>query len=530
MGNAMDYIDSVLNKNIGIEQRRFKLDQTWEAFERWMNKKIILFGVGRGADLVLQRYPQIKIERIVDNDKNKKGFYLDDFVTDFLKIYNCGLFVEDSKMLMQYNPEEVAIVICSLKYYGDISDQLLAMGFNNLFSAFLMEVNSRKEGNASFLLDRSQYTYDYYNKYEINNNKIVIDMFNTYSDHGKYIAEELIKQTGKLDIVIVANSSEINIPGGVRVVKVGSLKYLYELATAHIWITNYTFPMNVEKRDGQICIETKHWASVTLKRFYFDSSTIIEDNPNVQVWKHTSQMLDYIITGSKFDTESCRRGFAFDGKIIEIGSCRSDAMFKETELKQKIYRYYKIPSNSHLLLFAPTYRYKKGENQYIQETREIDIDYCQLSNTLKKKFGGEWYIMLRLHPGHAKEVSQLKLPEFVINGSEYEDGQELCSACDVLISDYSSIMFEPAFVRKPVFLFATDRREYIDKEYDLLIDYDTLPFPIAETNEELAENIMKFEQKEYEQKVDSFLDKYGVHEDGHASERAAEFILKLIGE
>lgn len=526
----MDYIENALNKELSMKKINFKINQTWKEFEKWMTKKIILFGVGQGTDLVLQRYPQIKIEGVIDNDSNKYGFYLDDFVTDFIKIYNCGICVEDPQMLMQYNPEEVVIVICSLRCYEDIYDQLSAMGFNNLFSVFCMEANSRKQGNASFLLDRSQYTYEYYNKYEINNNKIVIDMFNTYSDHGKYIAEELIRQTNKLDIVIVSNCSETNTPKGIRTVKVGSKKYLYELATAHIWITNYTFPMNVEKRDGQICIETKHWASVTLKKFYFDSSTITKDNPNILVWNKTSKMLDYIITGSKFDTESCRRGFAFDGKVIEIGSCRSDAMFREKELKQKVYKNFKLPSKSHLLLYAPTYRYKKGENQYVQETREIDIDYYYLEKTLEKKFGGEWYIMLRLHPGHAKVVNQLKLPRFVLNGSDYDDSQELCSACDALISDYSSIMFEPAFVKKPVFLFATDREEYIDKEYDLLIDYDTLPFPIAETNEELAENIMNFDQKEYEQKVDSFLDKYGVHEDGHASERAAEFIVKLIGE
>jgi CDP-glycerol glycerophosphotransferase (TagB/SpsB family) len=89
-------------------------------------------------------------------------------------------------------------------------------------------------------------------------------------------------------------------------------------------------------------------------------------------------------------------------------------------------------------------------------------------------------------------------------------------------------MFEPAFVKKPVFLFATDRKEYIDKEYDLLIDYDTLPFPIAESNEELARNIENFNQAEYEKKLDAFMEKYGVHEDGHASERAAEFISGLI--
>ena len=99
-----------------------------------------------------------------------------------------------------------------------------------------------------------------------------------------------------------------------------------------------------------------------------------------------------------------------------------------------------------------------------------------------------------------------------------------------MISDYSSIMFEPAFVYKPVFLLALDREEYTDEERDLLIDYKTLPFPKADSNAELEQCIMTFHEKKYKEDVRKFLEKYGVHEDGHASERAAVFISGLIDE
>ena len=114
-----------------------------------------------------------------------------------------------------------------------------------------------------------------------------------------------------------------------------------------------------------------------------------------------------------------------------------------------------------------------------------------------------------------------------MNVSDYGDSQELASAADIMISDYSSIMFDPAFVGKPVFLFATDKREYQEREYDLLIDYDTLPFPTAESNLELAGKIHQFDRKAYERRVEEFLRLYGVNEDGHASERAAAAIVQL---
>ena len=113
--------------------------------------------------------------------------------------------------------------------------------------------------------------------------------------------------------------------------------------------------------------------------------------------------------------------------------------------------------------------------------------------------------------------------------SDYYDSEELVAASDIMITDYSSIMFEPAFVKKPVFLLAVDRKEYIDGERGLLIDYEDLPFSIAESNDELIQNMERFEQKEYEEKVQQFLDEYGVHEDGHAGERAAVFVSQMIG-
>lgn len=104
----------------------------------------------------------------------------------------------------------------------------------------------------------------------------------------------------------------------------------------------------------------------------------------------------------------------------------------------------------------------------------------------------------------------------------------MISASDILISDYSSIMFEAAFVKKPVFLFATDLQDYIANEYELLIPYHELPFPVAESNEELEQNILELNLESYKENVESFLDRYGVHEDGHASDRTAAFISDWI--
>ena len=156
------------------------------------------------------------------------------------------------------------------------------------------------------------------------------------------------------------------------------------------------------------------------------------------------------------------------------------------------------------------------------------LDFDLILESLMKKWLGNWKILMRLHPVEKKNSDKMNQPDYVIDVSQYDDGQELVAAADVMISDYSSIMFDPAYVMKPVFLYAPDKDIYLKKDRTFLIDYDSLPFPISMTNEELSKQILNFKEEDYSQNVQAFLDKYGVNEDGHASERAARFILGKI--
>ncbi len=157
-----------------------------------------------------------------------------------------------------------------------------------------------------------------------------------------------------------------------------------------------------------------------------------------------------------------------------------------------------------------------------------NLDFNILLTSLKQKWSGKWKIFLRLHPNVKMKSKYINHPKYVIDVSNYDDSQELVAASDILISDFSSIIFEQAYVLKPVFLYAPDKDTYERDDRELLLDYDSLPFPISTTNEELSEQILNFDEVEYKKNVQAFLDKYGVHEDGHASERAAKFIIEKL--
>lgn len=528
----MDAIDRALQKNRHISNGMQEKKQTWENFEKEVDgKTLFLFGVSVGIRIFLKRYEsRIKVAGIVDNDIRKQEFKLKDFV--MVDGTEGNLMISGISSLDHYSKEKTVLLVCGLIHYQEVEEQLRKLGFQHIYSLFLMESNERKNGG--------NITRDEFGENEkwaeeccqkpISLKKIVFEAYGTYTDHGKYITEQLIKSRQDLDIVWVVNDLRTKVPKGVRLIHASNvMRYIYEMETAAIWITNVTLPGYLIKRDGQKYIETKHWASVTLKCFYLIESSK-KEYKNIEEIKYNGSIMDYIITGSDFDSESCRRGFDFHKEVIQIGSPRSDAMFRHEELKEKVYEYYRLDPNKRMAVYAPTFRYKKGEEWHKPEMRNVDLDYERVKKALKKRFGGEWYIVLRLHPGLEKEVEKLSKPSYVIDASRYDDGQEIAAACDVMISDYSSIMFEPAFVYKPVFLLALDREEYLEQERDLLIDYHLLPFPQACSNEELERCILEFDEERYKGDVCDFLDKYGVHEDGNASGRAACFISRLIDE
>ncbi len=355
-------------------------------------------------------------------------------------------------------------------------------------------------------------------------NKIVF-MIGKYGGHAKYITETLIKKNCGLDIVWLVDDPGTSRPGGVRLVQISNWKeYVYEMETARVWVFDILVPWFIEKREGQIYIQTKHWSSVTLKKFFLDDRSTTNTAYQIGQVKRNSQMMDYIFVGSEFDRNTCRSGFDFHGEFVSVGSPRSDAVFRE-ENGMKVYARYHMDSAVHAVLYAPTFRYNV---QNRKKSMILGLLFAELHEKLVQTFGGEWYILYRKHPSLTNSVDYDYVDGNVIDVSGYEDCQELVAACDMLISDYSSIMFEPAFVKKPVLLFAPDKEQYVGKERELLIPYESLPFPIAETNEELWDIMEHFDYEEYSRNVDHFMQKYDVHEDGHASERAADFIMKSV--
>jgi CDP-glycerol glycerophosphotransferase len=361
--------------------------------------------------------------------------------------------------------------------------------------------------------------------FPIKSNKIVIVNYlgKGYGDNAKYITEELINRKEKLDIVWLVNKVDELFPKEVRTVKYGSIKAIYELVTAKIWIDNRRKPSYVRKRKNQYYIMTWH-AGITLKKVEKDAEQTLPTT-YIRAAKADSKMADLFLSSSRWDTECYRRAFWYDGRILEKGLPRQDIIFNlQEESKANLKNKIGIDTDYNTVLYAPTFR----KNMTESDLSVYSLDWKKLLSELELKFGGKWKGLIRLHPNVSKFTSLLNLPDDVLNVTDYPDMQELIAIADIGITDYSSALLEFGMTGRPSFIFATDYAEY-KKDRDLNFTLEELPCSFAANNKELLENIRSFENDNYLKKIREFYyNRCGLFQGGKSSQYVADIILNEI--
>ncbi|MBD3107141.1 CDP-glycerol glycerophosphotransferase family protein [Bacillus sp. AGMB 02131] len=360
--------------------------------------------------------------------------------------------------------------------------------------------------------------------FPIQKNKIVIYNYTGkgYGDNGKYLIEEIINQGKNFDIVWLTRKEIMetsNFPSQIRVINHRSIKALYELATAKIWIDNCRKTYYPPKRNQQFYIQTWH-GGIALKKIERDAEKQLPSS-YIECAKQDSKMADLFISNSNFCTNLYNSAFWYNGKILECGSPRCDILLKKDNgVVEKVKRHFNINKDTNILMYAPTFRDHA-------DTKLYKMDFAELIKVLKKKFGGQWKILVRLHPNISSKDNFMKYTSEIINATNYDDMYELLAASNILITDYSSTMFEFSFTKKPVFLFAPDIESYIE-ERNFYFDIHSLPYPVVEGNNELFNTIVNFDEKKYLSNLTNFLVKLNIFEQGTASIKVVRAIEKLV--
>ena len=312
----------------------------------------------------------------------------------------------------------------------------------------------------------------------------------------------------------------------IKCVRFRTLEYLKMVNSAEFLVTNSrTDPWHIywHKRPEQKYLMLWH-GGAALKKVERDA----EDKLGYSYWrkaKRDSEVCDLMISGCRANTDLIKRSFWYSGEVLEAGIPRNDIFFdkeQHREIREKLNREYNIPANNRIVMYAPTFRRSGTIEPY-------RIDWQELLPHLRNKFGGEDVtIFLRLHPNLIGKVdtSSLKNSPAVVDMTRYHDMQELLCISDMLITDYSSSMFDYAMLRRPCLLYATDVEQY-DRGY--YYDFCELPFPLARNGNQLAELIKSFDYESYLSTLDTFLnDTLGLKERGVASKELAEWMRKKM--
>lgn len=361
--------------------------------------------------------------------------------------------------------------------------------------------------------------------YKVKPGRVVCWAYN-YKQYGcnpRYLSEYLIEHYPDIEVVWIfrrgVDTSAVD--SRIRCVRFRTWEYMKMMASAEFLVTNSrTDPWHAywHKRPEQKYLMLWH-GGAALKRVERDVESKLGFS-YVQKAKRDSKVCDLMISGCRANTELIKRSFWYSGEILEEGIPRNDIFF-DTEaharLRERITKQYNLAAESRIVLYAPTFRRSGSIEPY-------SIDWQRVIPTLEKMLGGSVTVFLRLHPNliGKTDTSELRNHPAVIDLTRYPDMQELMCVSDLLVTDYSSSMFDYAMLRRPCVLFATDLEEY-DRGY--YYDFSELPFPLARNNEQLISLITGFDHERYHQRLESFLtERLGLKERGVAAKMLAEWI------
>ncbi len=350
----------------------------------------------------------------------------------------------------------------------------------------------------------------------VQNNKVVFCSAGGrgFGDNPKAVALALMEKKPGLDLVWLTRDMNIELPEGVRPCPYGSPQGVKELSTAKVWVNDSRGGAQYKKK-GQRYLQT--WHGFALKHIERQAVNLPEHY--VQQCKKDSGQIDLIVSNSAFMTKVYREDFWYSGEVKEFGSPRNDILFRDNDCGEKVKKFFGLERDCKLLLYAPTFRDDGSLAGYAFDP-EGALAACE------QRFGGYWTALLRLHP-NAAALSKGLFPydgKRIIDATGYPDMQELLIACDLLITDYSSSMFDYALSGKPCIQFALDIEAY-QKDRGFYFPLDQLPFPMARSNEELCAIISEFDKTTQQECWTAFTEKHGFCEDGHAAERCAQWIL-----
>ncbi|MCW2942341.1 MAG: CDP-glycerol:poly(glycerophosphate)glycerophosph otransferase [Actinomycetia bacterium] len=339
-----------------------------------------------------------------------------------------------------------------------------------------------------------------------------------FSCNPRGIFEELRRRDLGLSCVWVCRDGQFNVPGATMVLR-GSHEYHEALARARYVIGNTALERWFSKREGQTYVQC--WHGTPLKRVGYDVFDMSYQRVRGISWmEHDVPQWDLLLSQNAFSTPLFQRAFGYDGEVLESGYPRNDLLSAGPELGASVRARLGIPPGRRVVLYAPTWR---DDLHIIVGMRgfSLALDLARLQAAL----GDDHVVLLRSHYLVNDRAAVSAMGEFVIDVSTYPDITELYLAADVMVTDYSSAMFDFAVTGKPMLFYTYDLEWYRDHVRGFYFDFEAeAPGPLLRTTDEVVEALRSPLPRTAA--YDAFAAKYCPHDDGSAAARVLDHLLQ----
>jgi len=341
------------------------------------------------------------------------------------------------------------------------------------------------------------------------------------------IARELARQDHPLERFWVVTDLAEPVPHGCSPLLMDSREHHERLARARFVVDNETTPLALERRPGQVILQT--WHGTPLKKLRFDLHEVSPRSEKTLASMHRdAQLWDYMLSPNPHTSEVLRRGFRFTGEVIEVGYPRNDVL-ADVELRGQraavVRRVLGLSPSTRIVLYAPTWRddamvYERGERRQL---RVPTLDWAALTRNL----GSDHVLLVRGHRfvGDLADASGGSVRDV----SDYPDMADLLAAADVLVTDYSSSFFDFAITGRPMVFFTYDLEKYRDQTRGLYFPMEEeVPGPVVQRAEEVTELLLDVGtwQSEFANRYEAFRRRFCQWDDGRASARVVEAVFR----
>ncbi|MFC8224756.1 CDP-glycerol glycerophosphotransferase family protein [Streptomyces sp. NPDC057287] len=347
-----------------------------------------------------------------------------------------------------------------------------------------------------------------------------------YGDSPRAVHEEVRARGLPLRCVWSYADSPAGFPADARLVRRWSWRYLWALARAEYWVDNQGFPLHLGKPSGTTYLQT--WHGSAYKRMGFDETRVrLQNTPQRERLQQAVHRFDHFLVRSGHDERTLARAYRLpESTLLRTGYPRNDALLAARARDEAEGRLPRpalaaelgLPDHRKVVLYAPTFRGGPGKRR----RQRLLLDAAAFA----ERFGDTYTLLVRAHYLEAASLPACP-PGTVVDVSRHHDVSELLALADVLVTDYSSIMFDYALLDRPIVLFAPDLDAYAAERGSYFDLREKAPGPVAATEEELFSALarLKASDTDFQERRAAFAEEFGGYDRGDAARAVVDTVF-----